>query len=93
MIRICLMQHISRLWDEENLEHSRRTESVQAIKNSLDNNIPPVVWDVGIPEWGLITGYNDASERFSYLSITASVDEMDYDDLEQGEIPIHQMNL
>ncbi|WBW96856.1 hypothetical protein [Oceanirhabdus sp. W0125-5] len=86
-------QHISRLWDEENLEHSRRTESVQAIKNSLENNTPPVVWDVGIPEWGLITGYNDESKKFTYLSITGDVDEMDYDNLGRGEIPILSVTI
>jgi hypothetical protein len=57
-----------------------------------------VSWDIGVPEWGLITGYDDDTQTLFTLSINAGYadptspagdgTQMPYDMLEKRELPI-----
>ena len=80
--------HISRLWHESPLEGERREQAHRAIVQAIDNGIAPVVWDVGIPEWGLITGYDDEAQAYDALSIMDKRESLPYAQLGKREIPI-----
>lgn len=80
--------YIERLWGAEvEQEEALRLEAVKMIKRSVDRGIPAVSWDIGVPEWGLITGYDDDTAAFSTLSI-AGEGEMPYTLLGKRELPI-----
>lgn len=64
--------YIGRYWDQEQIEEQKRLEAISTIKRSIDNGIPAVSWDIGVPEWGLITGYDDDAQVFATLPINAS---------------------
>lgn len=80
--------YIDRLWGQESIEEERRLAAIDVIKKSIDNGIPAVSWDIGIPEWGLITGYDDEKQKLTTLSVTGEEGEMDYLSLGKREIPI-----
>ena len=80
--------YISRLWDENDLEQVRREEAIRTIVESIDRGIAPVVWDIGIPEWGLVTGYDEDKKVLFYLSVTGEEGEMPFKELGRREIPI-----
>lgn len=91
-------EYVGRCWGEEHIEKERQLEAIQNIKASIDRDIPAISWDIGIPEWGLITGYDDTTRVFSALPITegkiALTDptcnyiQIPYDTLGKREIPI-----
>jgi hypothetical protein len=85
--------HITRLWDEEHLEVERREQAHLAIKKAVDDGIPAIVWDVSIPEWELITGYDDERQEYSGLSITGQLTVLPYDKLGRREIPILSVTI
>ena len=64
--------YVARLWGEDNIEEKRRLEAIEIIKKSIDKGIPAISWDISVPEWGLITGYDDEMQMFSTLAINAS---------------------
>jgi len=76
------------LWQPENVLHDARTDTLPKIKASIDRGIPVVAWDIGVCEWGLITGYDDDTQKFATLCINGSVDEMDYAKLGNREMPM-----
>ncbi len=80
--------YVERLWGQDNLEVERRHVAYDMIKKSIDNGIAAISWDIGIPEWGLIIGYDDERQKYATLSITGKEDEMDYSALGTREIPI-----
>ncbi|MDE7309454.1 MAG: hypothetical protein K2N61_12490 [Lachnospiraceae bacterium] len=80
--------YIERLWDSDDIEEERRLSAIKLIKQSIDNGIAAIVWDIGVTEWGLIIGYDDETQKFSTLSITGASDEMDYALLGKRELPI-----
>lgn len=73
-------------WDEDNAE--KRGAAVELIKTSIDNNIPAILWCVSIPEWGLVTGYDDEKQAFSTLAAFNGEGVLPYDQLGKGEIPV-----
>jgi hypothetical protein len=81
-------EYVGRMWGEDAIEEQRRLEAVAVIKKSIDGGIPAVVWDIGVPEWGLVTGYDDERQVFATLAINHSEGEMPYDVLGRREIPI-----
>jgi hypothetical protein len=83
-----LCDYTGRFWGQDEIEEQKRLEAIELIKKSIDNNIPAVVWDVGVPEWGLITGYDDERQVFSTLAVNYSEGEMPYEILGKREIPI-----
>lgn len=80
--------YIDRLWGQESIEEERRLAAIDMIKKSIDNGIAAISWDIGVPEWGLITGYDDEKQKLATLSVTGEESEMDYLNLGKREIPI-----
>lgn len=80
--------YIERLWGQDDIEEKRRLEAIELIRQSIDNGIPAVSWDIGVCEWGLITGYDDEAEKLAVLPITGQAGEMDYALLGRRELPI-----
>lgn len=80
--------HISCCWQPENILDDARADTLPKVKASIDRGIPVVAWDIGVCEWGLITGYDDDTQKFATLCINGSVDEMDYAKLGNREMPM-----
>ncbi|HPU62688.1 MAG TPA: hypothetical protein PK304_00885 [Mobilitalea sp.] len=93
-----LCDYVGRYWDQKDIEEEKHMEAIKIIKASIDRGIPAISWDIGIPEWGLITGYDDDNQIFFTLPINAkkaepsspdyNYGEMPYDTLGKREIPI-----
>jgi hypothetical protein len=80
-------EYVGRYWGQDNVEVQKRLEAISIIKKSIDNGIPAVSWDIGVPEWGVITGYNDESRMLTVLAVNGE-GEMPYDALGKRELPI-----
>lgn len=80
--------HVSRLWHEEAVEAERREKAHRAIIKAVNEGIAPVVWDVGIPEWGVIVGYDEEAQTYDTISAAGERDRMAYAQLGRREIPI-----
>lgn len=80
--------HINCCWQPETVLNQARNEVLPKIKESIDRGIPVVAWDIGVCEWGLITGYDDETERFATLCINGTADEMEYAKLGNREMPM-----
>ena len=85
--------HITRLWDEEGVEAERRVEAHEAIRTAVNEGRPPVVWDIGIPEWGLIAGYDDEAEIYETIDCKGQRGAMPYAQLGKREIPILSVTI
>jgi len=93
-----LCDYVGRYWGQEYIEQEKQLEAIRIIKFSIDRDIPAISWDIGIPEWGLITGYDDDLQMFSTLPINADKAnsaspaynslQMPYNALGKREIPI-----
>lgn len=92
-----IYNYVGRYWDQEHIEKEKQLEAIKIIKSSIDNGIPAISWDIGVPEWGLITGYDDDKQVFYTLDIIpkkadpsnpAYNVEMPYNMLGKREIPI-----
>lgn len=81
-------RYVERMWGQEDVEEERRLAAVEAVCQSIDRGIPAVSWDIGVCEWGLIIGYDDATEKFAVLPVTGREEEMDYALLGKRELPI-----
>ncbi|MFH1085397.1 MAG: hypothetical protein V1772_06515 [Chloroflexota bacterium] len=80
--------YVSRLWHEEAQEEDRRLEAQARIRAGIDTGRPAIVWETGIPQWGLIIGYDDAARVYATRSIPGGEGVLPYDRLGRGEIPI-----
>ena len=80
-------EYTERLWNEDSIEEKRRLAAVEQIKKSIDNGIPAVSWDIGVPEWGLIIGYDDDTQMFATLAVNGE-GEMAYNVLGKRELSI-----
>ena len=83
-----LCAYTDRLWGQDALEESRRLQAKEQILSSLEKGIPAICWDIGLPEWGLITGYDDSRKLFHTLAVTGEKGELPYERLGKGDIPI-----
>ena len=75
-------------WQPDNVMEQARLDVMPKITQSIDNGIPVIAWDIGVLEWGLLTGYDDKTQKFSTLSITGAAEEMDYALLGKREMPM-----
>ena len=82
-----ICDYSGRYWGQEEIEEEKWQHAVAIAKKSIDNGIPAVSWDIGVPEWGLITGYSDETQTFATLAIDGE-GEMPYSALGKREIPI-----
>lgn len=84
--------YVGRYWEQNDIEEEKRLEAIKNIKKSIDIGIPAISWDIGMPEWGLIIGYNDETKTFSTLDIGANITHdntnMPYNQLGKRESPI-----
>lgn len=80
--------YIDRMWGEEDVEEERRLAAIEMIKRSIDDDIAVIGWDIDMPEWGLVIGYDDRLQKLATLSITGSEGEMNYAQLGKRELPI-----
>jgi hypothetical protein len=80
--------HITRLWDQVDAEAERREQAHEAIKLAVDDGRAPVAWDIGIPEWGLIAGYDDDKQEYETIDCFGNRGAMPYTQLGKREIPI-----
>jgi hypothetical protein len=76
------------LFQPDDISEQKRIEVMPTIKASIDNNLAVISWDIGVLEWGLITGYDDERQKFATLSIFGAEDEMDYSLLGRREMPM-----
>jgi len=93
-----LCDYVGRYWGQEHIEKERHLEAIKNIKSSIDNGISAISWDIAVPEWGLITGYDDDIQMFYTLAIDAkkadptspsyNSTQMPYDALGKREIPL-----
>lgn len=81
-------KYVGRYWDQDDIEEQKRLEAINIIKESIDSGIATVSWDIGVPEWGLIIGYDDETRMFSTLSVASGAGVMEYDTLGKRELPI-----
>lgn len=81
-------EYVGRYWGQEDVVEQRRTEAIDLIIKSIDNGIPAISWEVGVAEWGLITGYSDEDSMLFGLSVTGAEVEIPYASLGKQEIPI-----
>ena len=80
-------EYTGRYWGQEAIEEEKRLEAIGNIKRSIDRGVPAISWDIGIPAWGLIIGYDDETQKFFTLGTTDGEGEMPYDKLGKREIP------
>jgi hypothetical protein len=80
--------YIERLWGQDDIEEERRQAAIEMIRRSVDNGIAAISWDIGVPEWGLVVGYDDKSQKLATLSVTGAEGELDYVQLGKRELPI-----
>ncbi|MEO3948045.1 hypothetical protein [Gorillibacterium sp. CAU 1737] len=83
-----LCDYVGRYWGQEDQEEPQRLKAIELIKESIDRGVAAISWDIGVPEWGLIIGYDDAAQAFSTLSITGETAEMPYSVLGKRELPL-----
>ncbi len=80
--------HANCCWQPEKVLNDARNDVMPKIKASIDRGIPVVAWDIGVCEWGLITGYDDETQKFATLCINGKSGEMDYGRLGNREMPM-----
>lgn len=90
--------YVGRYWGQEHIEEEKRLKAIHNIRQSIDRGIPAISWDIGVPEWGLIIGYDDEAQIFSTLAINADHADpaspayngalMPYDQLGKRELPL-----
>lgn len=77
-----------RHWGEDDLEKAKKKEAIAHIKHSVDRGIPAVSWDIGIAEWGVITGYSSIRRSFRARSPVKGACKLPYRKLGKREYPI-----
>ncbi|HHT36057.1 MAG: hypothetical protein ACE3NC_00925 [Candidatus Wallacebacter cryptica] len=81
-------QYVERLWNQDDIAEERRLAAVELVKSSIDMGIAVIGWDIGLPEWGLIIGYDDQLQKLAVLDVAGRGGQMDYNELGKREIPI-----
>ena len=80
-------EYVGRYWGQDNIEEQQRLEAIANIKKSIDSGVAAVSWDIGVPEWGLIIGYDDEKQIFATLAVNGE-GVMPYDVLGKRELPL-----
>lgn len=80
--------YISRLWWEGELEQERREQAHAEIVKAVERGIPAIAWDIEIPEWGLIVGYNEDHRSYDTLSRSGRTGSMAFAELGNREVKI-----
>ncbi len=80
--------YIERLWGEESLEEECRLAAIEIIKQSIDQGVAAVAWDISGCEWGAIIGYDENEEVLFTLKINGKEDRIPYRKLGKLDLPI-----
>jgi hypothetical protein len=80
--------YVQRLWNEEAEEQAKREEATELILQSIDRGVAAVVWNIGMPEWGLVAGYDREKRVFYTLDVAGKEGELPFAMLGKGDIPI-----
>lgn len=86
-------QYLSRLWHEGDIEQKRREEAQAAIIAAVDCGIPAIAWDITMPEWGLIVGYDTETALYHTLDCLGREGAMPFADLGQREIKVLSVTI
>ncbi|MCH4886754.1 hypothetical protein EZV73_04200 [Acidaminobacter sp. JC074] len=76
---------VTRLWNEEHLEVERREKAYSVIEKS---KYPLIAWDLSIPEWELITGFDSKNSTYKGISVSGEDITFERSELGRREIPI-----
>lgn len=74
-------------FSSENLFGLRQKRAIINSKRSIDNGVPVVAWDLHIPEFGIIKGYDDEEKMFW---VSTCLDEHEG---EKGPLPFKRLGL
>lgn len=77
-------------WDRKENFASQREKMLDTITAALDQRRPVAVYDLYVPEWALVTGYDDQERKFqvsTFLNL-AHWDTVPYDKLGEFNLPI-----
>ena len=80
--------YVERMWGQDNQEEERRLQALELIRQSIDQGIAAISWDISGCEWGLIVGYDDDSETLYTLKTNGQEDSIPYEKLGKLELPI-----
>jgi hypothetical protein len=83
----------SRLWHEESVAEERRKAAHAAIVKALNAGRVPVCWDIGVPEWGVITGYDDEAQEYAAIAVYGGPAPLKYDQLGRRDLPIMSVTI
>jgi hypothetical protein len=83
----------SRLWHEESVAEERRKAAHAAIVKALNARRVPVCWDIGVPEWGVITGYDDEAQGYAAIAVYGGPAPLRYDQLGRRDLPIMSVTI
>lgn len=86
-------QYLSRLWHEGDLTQQRRDEAQAAIIAAVDGGIPAISWDIAMPEWGLIVGYDTEAALYHTLDCLGREGAMPFAQLGQREIEVLSVTI
>ena len=75
------------MWEEGDKETEHRELAHQCIRDGIDRLVPAIGWDLIVPEWGLITGYDDKKQQYKTLWEDRK-ETLPYDKLGNNEINI-----
>lgn len=84
---------LTQKWHAEHPEAEIQEVAHKAIHEAIDIGTAPVVWDIGIPEWGLIAGYDDEAQKYETIDCRGLRGTMPYEQLGKREIPILSVTI
>ena len=64
----------------------QQNKAHEAIVKGLAAGMPAIVWDIGLPEWGLVVGYDAAESRYHTIDCLGREGELPCDQLGHREI-------
>ncbi|MGI6081977.1 MAG: hypothetical protein ACOYEP_03795 [Limnochordia bacterium] len=85
--------YYSRLWHEVGVTRERQEAAHDAIVKALQAGRVPVCWDIDVPEWGGIIGYDDEVEEYSAISVLGKPAQLKYAQLGRRDIPIMSVTI
>lgn len=86
-------EYYSRVWHEESVAEERRAAAHKAIIQALNEKKVPVSWDISVPEWGVIIGYDDEAGEYSCIDVFGNRISMKYEQLGKREILIMSVSI
>jgi len=80
-------------WRQQEVADERKLEAQEKIIRAIDRGVPPIVWDIQVPDWGVIVGYDMEAETYDTLACTGEAAAMPFDQLGQREEKILSVTI